>query len=281
MPRVTPSLIVEAIDSSFAELAERGTIGTLDEGHLPAVSTLVALVDRLDENALAALAAAQYRDLAVALEHLRAAVSRWHNPPTPGGPRMLVSARPALGNRHPVAVIRDLMRGLPEEPVAVAQRRLGFLGDPDLEQSIATDVTSAEAAQADGRLKNSCVMAGAAIEALLLWAVQRRQQADHQRAYAQAQARRQTQGRQPLGALDNDPRRWGLEQYIEVARELPVLSGDPADACFLAKDFRNLIHPGRAERLQKKATRGSAAQGLAALSLTIEDLAARNAAGQL
>jgi hypothetical protein len=49
----------------------------------------------------------------------------------------------------------------------------------------------------------------------------------------------------------------------------------------LAKDFRNLIHPGRAERLQQKATRGSAAQGVAAVSLTVEDLSDHVAIGLL
>jgi hypothetical protein len=66
------------------------------------------------------------------------------------------------------------MRGAPEEPVAAALPRLGFLHDPPLQESIATDIASAESALADGRYKNACIMSGAAIEALLLWAVQRR-----------------------------------------------------------------------------------------------------------
>lgn len=134
---------------------------------------------------------------------------------------------------------------------------------------------------ADGRFKNACVMAGAAIEALLLWAVQRRQPGDHAAAFTRAQARR-TAGNQPaIRPLDNDPRCWGLEQYVEISRELPVLSATAADASLLAKNFRNLIHPGLAERRQVTATRGSAAQAVAALSLTIEDLADRVSRGQL
>ena len=61
-----------------------------------------------------------------------------------------------------------------------------------------------------------------------------------------------------------------------------VKVGDAApDATMLAKDFRNLIHPGRAERLQTQATRGSAGQAIAALMLVIEDLSERQAKGEL
>jgi hypothetical protein len=178
-------------------------------------------------------------------------------------------------------VIRDIMRAAPEEPIATVRPRLAFLGSPDLEDSIAVDIASAEAAFVEGRYKNACVMSGAAIEALLLWAVSRRSLADRNAAFAQVQTRRRREGRQPLRAIDPDPREWGLEQYIEVARELPVLSTVAASSALLAKDFRNLIHPGLAERRRTEATRGAAAQGIAAAVLVTEDLARRIANGHL
>lgn len=281
MPRITPALVAGFIDASFPELVERGTLGTLDQGSLQVVGTLVAMIDRLDEAMLAGLSGDQYRDIVISTEYLRTTLNRWQYPPTPGrGPYSVGPFHP-LANRHPVVVVRDIMRAAPQEPIAVVQPRLAFLNDPELQNSIATDVASAEAAMADGRYKNACVMAGAAVEALLLWAVQRRTSADHQAALARAQARRTQANRPTIPAIDADPRRWSLEQYIEVARDLPVLSGAAADACMLAKDFRNLIHPGRAERLQQQATRGSAAQGLAAIALTTEDLVQRSTNGQL
>jgi len=173
------------------------------------------------------------------------------------------------------------MRSAPEEPIAAVQPRLVFPNDPQLQESIAIDVAAAESAMADGRYKNACVMAGAAIEALLLWAVQRRPGVDHQAAFARVQANRTAAHRPGIPTLDQDPRRCTLEQYIEIARELQVLSPVAADASMLAREFRNLIHPGRAERLRQQATRGTAAEGVAALTLTTEDLAARAANQQL
>lgn len=280
MPKITPSAVVQFIDRSFPDLRPRG-LGTLDRGSHQALATLVALADAIGDDVLAALTGAQYQDLLVAVEYLRVTTNRWNYPPNPGGPNIVVTPFVPLGNRHPVSVVLEVMEACPDEPVVVAQTRLAFLSDPDLERSVATDVASAEGALADGRYKNACVMAGSAIEALLLWAVQRRTPANHATAVAAAQAARTASGRPQFQQPGQDPTRWGLEQYIEVARHLPVLSTTPADAAMLAKDFRNLIHPGRAERLQVQATRGSAAQGIAALMLTVEDLAARRANGTL
>lgn len=280
MPKITPSAVVQFIDRSFPQLRTQG-MGRLDKGYYQTLATLVALADAVGDDVLAALTADQYQDLLVAIEYLRVTTNRWNYPPNSGGP--IISAEPfaPLGNRHPVEVVLKVMEACPEEPIAEAQTLLAFLSDPELERSIATDVASAEGALADGRYKNACVMAGSAIEALLLWAVQRRKPTDHATAIQAAQAVRKTSGRPPLNQPDKDPTRWGLEQYIEVARHLPVLSPMAADAAMLAKDVRNLIHPGRAERLQAQATRGSAGQAIAAMMLSIEDLSARQARGDL
>lgn len=281
MPRITPTLVADFIEECFHELRDRGAMGTVDQGSLQAVGIVVAMLDRLDEGFLAGLPMPQYRDAVIATEYLRTTANRWQHPQPAGRAHYAIVPFQPLGNRHPIAVLRDVMRAAPEEPIAAVQPRLAFLQDPALQESIATDVASAESAVVDGRPKNACVMSGAAIEALLLWAVQRRTPADQQAAFGRAQARRAQENRQPLGVIDADPRRWGLEQYIEVARELPVLSAAAANASMLAKDFRNLIHPGRAERLQQRATRGSAAQGMAAAILVVEDLADLVANGQL
>ena len=281
MPRITPALIADFIEASFPELRDRGAMGAIDQGSLQTIGILVAMLDRLEDGILSGLAAQPYREAVISTEYLRTTANRWQFPPPPGRGPYTVGPYQPLGNRHPIVVLRDVMRAAPDEPIAVALPRLAFLQDPQLQESIATDIASAESALADGRHKNACVMSGAAIEALLLWAVQRSAQVDHQAAFARAQARRAQQNRPGLQPLDPDPRRWGLEQYIEVARDLPVLSEAAANASMLAKDFRNLIHPGRAERLQQRASRGTAAQGIAAVTLTIEDLADRVANGQL
>lgn len=280
MPRITPSAIVEYLDRNFPDARQTG-IGTLDRGSHQALAILVSLVDAIGEEVLAGLTGPQQQDLLIAVEYLRITTNRRNYPPNSGGPNIVVTAFVPLGNRHPVLVVREVMAACPEEPIAVAQSKLGFLADKELERLIATDVASAEGAFADGRYKNACVMAGSAIEALLLWAVQRRTPSEHQSAIQASQTARAAHGRPQIQRPDGDPRRWGLEQYIEVAKHLPVLSATAADAAILAKDFRNLIHPGKAERMQTQASKGSAAQGIAAMLLTIEDLAARRSRGEI
>src|SRR2546425_11796889 len=116
MPRVTPSLIVDFIDASFPELRDRGAIGNLDAGSLQVVGILVALLDRLDESVLTGLSREEYRDVVISAEHLRTTLNRWHGPPPPGRGPYTIGAFLPLGNRHPVAVLRDVMHAAPEEP---------------------------------------------------------------------------------------------------------------------------------------------------------------------
>jgi hypothetical protein len=42
---------------------------------------------------------------------------------------------------------------------------------------------------------------------------------------------------------------WNLFHLIEVALELGIIKENTASQCRIVKDFRNLIHPGRAVRL--------------------------------
>jgi hypothetical protein len=63
-----------------------------------------------------------------------------------------------------------------------------------------------------------------------------------------------------------------LFQYIEVAVELKLITADTAIAARLAKDFRNLIHPGRAKRLGQECNRGTTLSAVAALEHVVNDL---------
>jgi hypothetical protein len=273
MPRITPSTVVSYIDRAFGPGVAMGNLGTLDAGSLQPLSVLVVLCEAIDPRALAALDDTKYHDFVVALELVRVTTTRWHSPPTPGWGTQVVAPFVPLDNRHPVVVLRQILMTCPDEPTDAVELRLAFLADPELQTSIAADVTSAEAAVAEGRYKTACVMAGAAIEALLLWALQKRTDAERDAAFNTAQAERKARNVALLSNAGPDLRRWPLENYVEVSRQLGVVTATTADAAMLAKDFRNLIHPGRAERLQVRATRGAAAQAVAAMLLTIENFA--------
>ena len=66
---------------------------------------------------------------------------------------------------------------------------------------------------------------------------------------------------------------WHLHEYVEVAAHMGVIKPDTATLVRLAKDFRNLIHPGRAARLGQKCDRATALGALAAVEAVARDLA--------
>ena len=68
---------------------------------------------------------------------------------------------------------------------------------------------------------------------------------------------------------------WGLHQFVEVAGKLALIDPDTAKQTRLAKDFRNLIHPGRSIRKQRACDRGTALATTAAVELVSRDLQAR------
>ena len=72
----------------------------------------------------------------------------------------------------------------------------------------------------------------------------------------------------PLSDID----RWDLDQFIEVAAYLDLLTTDTCTAARLAKNFRNLIHPGRAARLAQTCDRATAYSAIGALEHVIRDL---------
>jgi hypothetical protein len=118
------------------------------------------------------------------------------------------------------------------------------------------DLSTATSALHNSEWKASTVLAGAVVEALLLWAIQR----------------------EPNGfvAIELAPKkpieRWDLAELITVAHELNLIDAATRKQADLARDFRNLIHPGRAQRTGPACDRGTALTALAAVELVVRDL---------
>jgi hypothetical protein len=69
-----------------------------------------------------------------------------------------------------------------------------------------------------------------------------------------------------------DLKQWTLHEYIEVAFALNLIKSETAIQARLAKDFRNLIHPGRAARLGQVCDRGAALSAVAGIEHVVRDL---------
>jgi hypothetical protein len=71
-----------------------------------------------------------------------------------------------------VLLLRVLLAKCPDEAPSPGTAELLFVTDADLRESIQRDISAANQDAVNGEWKGATVLAGSAIEALLLWAVQ-------------------------------------------------------------------------------------------------------------
>lgn len=192
-----------------------------------------------------------YGDVLTAISVIEGQIAHWYS-------GYMDSRMPSVRGVDPITLIRGALERCPDELPSAVTTTLNFIPDVELRESIRRDINGADRAVHSGEWKAATVLAGAAIEALLLWSVQQ----------PSAQRRLGTLSAKPPA----DAERWSLAQFIEVARELDLIGKDTSTAASLAKDFRNLIHPGRAVRLGQSCDRGTALLAVAALEHVARDL---------
>ena len=200
---------------------------------------------------------------------IRAALGLWRSGSQPGFDWRLTHVD-GLPQLSPVTLIRRALLACPDEAPSPGTTGLDFVADPRLRASIRLDISAAESNLANGEWKGATVLAGAAVEALLLWAIQ-----NHELRNAGAAARAGN-ALVAAGMFDRspnaDPERWDLHQYTEVAAHLALITAPTAAQVRLARDFRNLIHPGRAARVGQTCDRATALAALAAAMFVVRDL---------
>jgi hypothetical protein len=151
----------------------------------------------------------------------------------------------------------------PDESPAPGTPELSFVPESEFRRTYAT----VQRALANGEWKAATVLAGSAAEAMLLWAIRQRSPAEITSAVAAARA---------SGDLTTNPDsnldRWNLHEYIEVAAKLDIIKPRTAVQTRLAKDFRNFIHPGVAQRLGEKCDGATAFSAVAGMEHVVRDL---------
>jgi hypothetical protein len=246
LPRVVPSQVVPSIEAKFpwiepgqppAPFADRG-----------AMRGLVRLIEKIPEELLV-LPAADYAELITAVGVLDIG---WQE----GGP----GREYAAWERSAIRTLHRLMQLCPDDYPPSATTEPGFITDGELRKELHRDIGEVNRALQNGEWKAATVLAGSIVEALLLWAVQNRKTPVEVAAAAGAQA-----ATQPI-------ERWGLAELVEVAHHLGLISGGTKAAADQAREFRNLIHPGRALRLAAKCNRSTALLGAGAIEAVIVDL---------
>ena len=261
MPRVVPSQVVELIDRLFPAAAGRGGQGPLNIGSMPQLAAIIHLVDQVPEELLV-LDADRYSAYASSIAAIRIVITTWQ---LRGAVYPLDYLR-EFEDRSPVTILRNTLALCPDESPPAGTAELTFIPDRDLRESLRIDLSATNKALSNGEWKAATVLAGSVVEALLLWALEQRS-ADVPNAIDEL-ARKGT----PIPEAGKSLEFWHLPSYIEVAAELKVIKADTATLARLAKDFRNLIHPGRAARLGQVCNRGTALAAVAAVVHVVGDL---------
>lgn len=267
MPRVVPSLVVELIDRAFPWAVTQGPEKTcrIMAEHDGVLSAIVSMVDAIPAD-LIALTPSDYSNYIAATWTIRAQLDSWRAHGKTGSMDRIIG----IDKRNPVTVLREGLSKCPDEPTLISAKEFAFVTDVDLRQSLLADLGAVSRALSNGEWKAATVLGGSCLEALLLWAATEminRNPAGFSAAVTQA-VNRQLNKRPP-----GNPEEWVLYQLIEVCLDLGVITPNTATQARLAKDFRNLIHPGVAQRRAAECNVGTAMAARAALEFAAQDLA--------
>jgi hypothetical protein len=161
---------------------------------------------------------------------------------------------PAIGGKDPVERIRRLLQQCPDELPPPAPE-FPFIDDDDLRLGIEDRIRAAWTDFKAREWMGATVLAGAALEVLLLWKLK-------QSEVTSTQSSRQG----PQRSLDE----LHLAELIGKAGERKLIDTDAASQARLAKDARNLVHPGRAARSGTECSKATALIALAAVYSVVD-----------
>jgi hypothetical protein len=247
------------MDASFPDLCDEtrkaGTPGEIRFGveYQASIEHLLHRLDALPESALP-LHPSDYNELGLAVTYVKAAWRKWER----GEVTHRLRPDTRSGRENPLTTVRRILAGTPDERQPDDPERFRFIDDLEVRSLLATEYAAVETALSNHEWKATTVLAGALVEALLLFALSPVRQ-------------------EGSGQLDS-PHNFeslSLGDLTELAEKARLIKQSTAAQCRLAKDFRNLIHPGRVRRLGQRCTRGTAHAAFAAVNEVVEDLSAR------
>lgn len=246
MARVVPTQIIDLIDQTQKIFGLRSPSVNFDS--VARLTAIVHLIDNLPSELLT-ISGTDYSNLVCAVEAIRNSVTLWYHRNASG---IGISK---IRDKDVLQVLRDALEKCPDQNPSPMTTELAFIEDGPLRNSIRLDISAATNALHNGEWKAATVLAGSASEALLLWAIQKSPDLS-------------TLEEKPKGP----PERWDLAEYITVATSFKLIKGSTENLTQIAKDFRNLIHPGRVKRLGQVCDRATALTALAAVESIARDL---------
>lgn len=241
MPKVPPSQIVEAIDSLFGVNWNELDVHMVTHNYRAEVHALLTFLDEVPRE-LIDLRSSEYLEFTRCRAVLATALARWN----------LGDIAPArdVGGKDAVERIRRLMKQCQDE-LPPAQAELPFISDADIRLGIEDRIRAAWTDFSAREWMGSTVFASAALEALLLWALKRVKLSEP-----------------PSRSLDE----LHLADLIRLAVQNRLIDEACERQAGLAKDARNLIHPGKALRSGEACDKTTALTALTAVYRVINEL---------
>jgi len=264
MLRILPSYVVAVIEDSFPWARTTNAPSFVEPADVPKVASILALVERIPE-AILRCSGAGYLSLVQIVPALEHVVNFYAS----GPPRQIVW--PFVTGNNAITTLWLVLTGCPDDAASESTPELRFIENQMLRESIRLDLSASESALNNGEWKAATILAGAVVEALLLWAVDRHPESE--RGLALQNARQHGANMRKVNAATPDE--WHLPELIEAGFELGEITTPSAAQARVAKDFRNLIHPGKTMRENVRCDRGTAHAAFAAAQLVGRDLGAR------
>lgn len=261
---MVPSEIVAWLDSEFPNLGRDSNfvLGLPYVGFCRALNDALATIDP----SLLPDARAQ-RDLMGCRGILLHCIESWSRDPR-NSPDTVDRLSPK-DQRKVLWVVWDTLKKCPDRLPPEKLTSLLFVGDESYRNQLRIDLADIEALSRGKQWKAATVMAGSLAEALLCDQVSRVPEAQRESAVKSLIGSGEFDGAPPQDFL-----RWNLNQYCHVCAHLGLIKKNTKTLLLEAKNFRNLVHPGRQLREGLKCSPGTALAAIAALTRVIEDLEA-------
>jgi len=266
MSIVVPSQVVEYIETRYPQIDRPGF--TLGINHAPSIEYLLFLVESLPSYlvTLQGEAAAEFGE---AVSAIRFALRQWSV-----GEKNYAFKHIALvagdSQLHPIARLRKHLSTLQDEGAEPTTNELSFIADVAFRDALRRDLGAIDRCILNREWKAATVLGGSVVEALLLYALHEYEKANNSTLQSTIQSLKAS--RTLPKTLSRNLDEWGLHQLTEVSAAVSLIQKGTADECRIAKDFRNLIHPGKSVRLAQQCDRGTAFLTLAAVEHVIRDL---------
>jgi len=248
MPKTTPSQVATAIEIMFGAATNDLAETAPNQSKQVEVRALLTLLDDLPTDLLT-LSDIDSLEFIRCRAALATVLPMWGR----GETRTI-----NVAGRNPVERIRRLLKACPDE-LPRPEPELTFITDEDLRLDIEAKLHTAWVNYRAGEWLGATAFAAIALEAMLLWEVRRVRGSPHRSDPKRADAKK---------PVDE----WRLGDLITEASNHGSISKSAAEQARLARDGRNLVHPGKVARTGISCSKATALTAFAAAYQVAEEL---------